>query len=57
MATQWRHGMNGPTGLDYSALPVVLKLEAVPKKNQQDVFDCIRAMEGAALCEIHKKEA
>lgn len=49
--------MNGPTGLDYSALPVVLKLEAVPKKNQQDVFDCIRAMEGAALCEIHKKEA
>lgn len=56
MGTQWRTGMHGPTGLDYAALPVVLSLEGIPKKKRQDVFDCLRAMEGAALHEIHKKD-
>ena len=51
MNTQWRSsGMGGPTGLDYSALPAVMSLLGIVKPRQQrDVFDGLRAMEGEAL--------
>ncbi len=49
MSTQWRVGMSGPTGLDYVALPQVMRLTGVPRKDWQDVFDGIRTMEDAAL--------
>jgi hypothetical protein len=41
--------MSGPTGLDYNALPQVMRLTGVPHKDWQDVFDGIRTMEDAAL--------
>lgn len=56
MGTQWRTGMAGPTGLDYTALPIVMKLEGVPKRDRQDVFDCVRIMESAALNLIHSRD-
>ncbi|MBX9754533.1 MAG: DUF1799 domain-containing protein [Pseudomonadaceae bacterium] len=56
MGTQWRSGMNGPTGLDYGVLREVMAFERVPKADRQDVYDCIRVMETAALSEIHKKD-
>jgi hypothetical protein len=55
MATQWRAGMSGATGLDYNALPVVMQLMGVPRKEQSNVFEDIRTMEDAALDEMRKK--
>lgn len=54
MQTQWRVGMAGATGLDYAALPVVLRCSGVERKNWAHVFDGLRAMEEAALDEMHK---
>jgi len=49
LQTQWRIGMNGPTGLDYAALPVVLKLHEVAPDKRRQVFDDVRVMEAEAL--------
>jgi hypothetical protein len=54
-ATQWRTGMAGPTGLDYSAMPTVMRLTGVPRKEWPQVFDGLRLMEDAAL-EAMRKE-
>lgn len=49
MATQWRAGFNGATGLDYGVLPAVLRLTSVPRARWPDVFESIRVMEDCAL--------
>lgn len=49
MLTQWRVGPGGATGLDYAALPVVMKLRKVPKSDTSEIFDNIQIMERAAL--------
>lgn len=49
MATQWRTGFAGATGLDYSSLPVVFNLLGVSKAARAAVFDGVRLMEDAAL--------
>ncbi len=49
LSTQWRVGMNGPTGLDYAALPAVLDLYGVKKKHRADAFEALRTMECEAL--------
>lgn len=51
MSTQWRTGMSGPTGLDYSALPVVRQAQdpPIPKADWPDTFDALRVLEGEAL--------
>ena len=49
MSTQWRVGMSGPTGLDYNALPSVMKLVGVPKKSRASVFDDVRTLEDSAM--------
>ena len=49
MTTQWRIGMSGPTGLDYAALPAVLRLCAIPRAQHPDLFDDLRVMEAEAL--------
>jgi len=54
MRTQWRTGFNGPTGLDYCALPEVWKRLQIPKKKRDQVFDDLRVIEAAALTEMHK---
>ena len=53
MSTQWRVGVNGATGLDYAALPAVLNIRRV--NDREDVFECLRVMERAALREIRQK--
>lgn len=53
MDTQWRVGMSGATGLDYAALPVVLRLSELPRKSWPEVFQDIRLMERAALNEMN----
>jgi hypothetical protein len=54
MMTQWRTGMNGPTGLDYTALPVIFKIRGVKKKDRVDVYEGMRIMEQAALKSIRE---
>lgn len=49
MLTQWRVGMGGATGLDYAALPAVLRFRGIFRKDQSQVFDDIQIMERAAL--------
>jgi len=49
MTTQWRVGVGGPIGLDYAAIPAVMRLCAVPVPERADTFECIRTMESEAL--------
>lgn len=49
MSTQWRVGMAGATGLDYNALPVVMRMVGVPQKDRFSVFEEVRTMEDSAL--------
>jgi hypothetical protein len=49
LSTQWRAGATGPIGLDYTAVPVVLRLTSTPRADWPDVFDCVRVMEVAAI--------
>lgn len=49
MTTQWRVGFSGATGLDYTALPIVLRMQRVPRGEWDDAFECLRVMEAEAL--------
>jgi hypothetical protein len=49
LSTQWRVGMNGPTGLDYSAVPVVMDMRGIEPDARRDIFEDIRIMERAAI--------
>ena len=55
LATQWRVGASGATGLDYNVLPWVFQLHRV-----EDAAACmadIRIMESEALKVMHKETA
>ncbi|ATA55170.1 hypothetical protein CKY39_19605 [Variovorax boronicumulans] len=49
MGTQWNTSFSGATGLNYCALPVVLRLAGVPRADWRRLFEDIRTMERAAL--------
>lgn len=49
MSTQWRVGMSGPTGLDYSVIPTIASMLGYKKKDVQDMFPDIQVMENEAL--------
>lgn len=49
LQTQWRTGMAGITGLDYSALPAVFRLRGIKRSEQQSLFDDLRTMEITTL--------
>lgn len=53
--TQWRVGMAGATGLDYSGVESTLRLSAVPRKDWPRQFGDVQAMESAWLQEILKR--
>ena len=48
-ATQWRVGMNGPTGLCYESVIPCLRTLRLPREKFDDMFSCIRALERGAL--------
>lgn len=56
LVRQWRVGMGGPTGLDYSALPFVFDLHEVKKKKRREVFAALRVMEDEALSVMVDKD-
>jgi len=47
LITQWRTGMNGPTGLDYTALKTVMDIHGVT--DQQQMLEDIGIMEIEAI--------
>lgn len=49
VATQWRVGMGGATGLDYSAVAAVMDIQGVKQKKRAKMFEHIRIMEAAVL--------
>jgi hypothetical protein len=56
MSTQWRVGMSGATGLDYSALREVWQRLKIPQSARDDIFQDIRIMENEALKTMRKKK-
>lgn len=55
MATQWRMGFSGPIGLDYAALPAVMRLTGVPAAHRREFFEDIQIMECGALEALAEK--
>ena len=49
VATQWRVGMGGATGLDYSAVAAVMDIQGVKPKKRAKMFEHIRIMEATVL--------
>ena len=49
VATQWRVGMGGATGLDYNALPPVASMLGMKRREIPEVFHDIRVMEAEAM--------
>ena len=49
MTTQWRVGMGGAVGLDYSVIPTVGKLLGFKTKKINEMFPDLRVMENEAL--------
>lgn len=49
MATQWRVGLAGATGLDYGTVIEVMALMGVRKRERLETLDKVRVMEAEAL--------
>lgn len=47
--TQWHVGLGGPTGLRYEGVGVVMDFCGLPRKERAWAFECLQAMEHAAL--------
>lgn len=56
MRTQWRVGVSGCTGLDYSALPEMWRRFRVAPDERDDIFADLQTMELAALDAMHTKD-
>lgn len=54
MGTQWRVAFGGCTGLDYGALPEVMRMCGVKRSDWSRVFADVRVMEQAALEQMDK---
>lgn len=55
LSTQWVWGLDGRKGLNYSSVEFVMKMAGVKKRQQQQVFRDIQAMEWAALSAWNEK--
>lgn len=51
--TQWRMGLKGRTGIDYSVLPVVMDLHEINPTERKQMFADLKVMETAALEQLH----
>lgn len=49
LGTQWRVGMAGPIGLDYTAAEAYCRVEGIRGSQRRERFAELRAMERAAL--------
>lgn len=55
LSTQWRHGFNGPTGLDYTAVESTFRMTGTAATPA--LFEGLQIMEFAALRTINQKRA
>ena len=55
LTTQWRVSMNGISGLDYAAIPFVLRVQRVLRAEWESVFDDLRVMESEVLTMAREK--
>ncbi|MQA39037.1 DUF1799 domain-containing protein [Rugamonas aquatica] len=55
MATQWRMGMNGPTGLDYNVMYHKMSRMSLSDENYRLMELDIRVLESHALAAMHRK--
>lgn len=56
LQTQWRVGMGGATGLDYTAVLALLRTLRLPRERADELFADVQLMERAALAAMHKKQ-
>lgn len=56
LSTQWRHGMNGPTGLDYNVLFSRMDRMKLSERDYDWLFDDVRVIEREALSTINRKK-
>lgn len=49
LETQWRVGLQGPTGMVYDSLPLWLELEDVDRKDWADVTTQVQEVEAEML--------
>lgn len=49
MATQWRVGQGGASGLDYSVIPATASMLGIKRRDLTDIFPDLRIMEVEAL--------
>jgi len=56
LQTQWRVGMNGPSGLDYNVLFTRMERMKLTDQEHDWLFDDIRVIESEALSIINKKD-
>ena len=57
MQTQWRHGFEGKTGLDYAGIGFVMERRRVKRSARDGLFAQIQIMERAALGEWAEQRA
>ncbi len=48
--------MNGATGLDYAAIPGVLRMLGISRKDWPEVFEDLRIMEDVALTKMRESQ-
>ncbi|MNT84881.1 hypothetical protein D3C72_2249720 [compost metagenome] len=44
MSTQWRTGMRGASGLDYSIIPATASMLGIKRRDLPDIFPDLRVM-------------
>jgi len=57
LRTQWRVGMAGPTGMDYTLLPMLFESFGVKAKKRVALLDDLQIMETEALRVMAPKES
>lgn len=54
LGTQWIHGFAGPTGMNYLVVSSEIDRLGLFGDDREDMMECIRVLERAALAEIHR---
>ena len=57
VATQWRSGFGGPTGLDYTAVYPLIDRMGLSASDWMAMLDDIRVLENAALGQMAEDQA
>ena len=55
--TQWRVGLGGATGLDYSAVAAVMHMQGTPRTERSELLALLRVMEAEVLEVWARKKA